>query len=143
MRPWATDSNRSSKQLEQCGTARPDLEPGPRGACRRAQPFTRKSTTTCGTDRDLGRRTNSPAYREIEKQALNSRPRTIFDPPRREYLRKYFNVPVENVRKFSRVERISLSQRARLSARAGLHREPARGNSSAQSGMIKTRVRLA
>jgi hypothetical protein len=96
-----------------------------------------------GTDRDLGRRTNSPAYSEIEKQALNSRLRTIFDPPRREFLRKYFNVPVENVRKFSRVERISLSQRARLSARAGLHREPARGNSSAQSGMIKTRVRLA
>jgi hypothetical protein len=93
--------------------------------------------------RDLGRRTNSPAYREIEKQALNSRLRTIFDPPRREFLRKYFNVPVENVRKFSRVERISLSQRARLSARAGFHREPARGNSSAESGMIKTRVRLA
>jgi hypothetical protein len=48
----------------------------------------------------LGRRTNSPAYREIEKQALNSRLRTIFDPPRREFLRKYFNVPLENVRKF-------------------------------------------
>ena len=45
--------------------------------------------------------------------------------------------------KIFRVERISLSQRARLSARAGLHREPARGNSSAQIGMIKTRVRLA
>ena len=37
---------------------------------------------------------------EIENQALNSRPRTGFDPPRREFLRKYFNVPVENVRKF-------------------------------------------
>jgi hypothetical protein len=37
---------------------------------------------------------------EIETQALNSRPRTVFDPPRREFLRKYFNVPVENVRKF-------------------------------------------
>ena len=37
---------------------------------------------------------------EIEKQALNSRPRTVFDPPRREFLRKYFNVPVENVKKF-------------------------------------------
>jgi hypothetical protein len=31
---------------------------------------------------------------------LSSRPRTIFDPPRREFLRKYFNVPLENVRKF-------------------------------------------
>jgi hypothetical protein len=37
---------------------------------------------------------------EIEKQALSSRPRTIFDAPRREFLRKYFNVPLENVRKF-------------------------------------------
>jgi len=37
---------------------------------------------------------------EIDAKALNSRPRTIFDPPRREFLRKYFNVPLENVRKF-------------------------------------------
>ena len=38
---------------------------------------------------------------EIDAKALNSRPRTVFDPPRREFLRKYFNVPLENVRKFS------------------------------------------
>jgi hypothetical protein len=37
---------------------------------------------------------------EIDAEALNSRPRTIFDPPRRDFLRKYFNVPVENVAKF-------------------------------------------
>jgi hypothetical protein len=37
---------------------------------------------------------------EIDAKALNSRPRTVFDPPRREFLRKYFNVPLENVRKF-------------------------------------------
>jgi len=37
---------------------------------------------------------------EIDAQALNSRPRTVFDPPRREFLRKYFNVPLDNVRKF-------------------------------------------
>src|SRR5207237_10122561 len=36
----------------------------------------------------------------IDAKALDSRPRTIFDPPRREFLRKYFNVPLENVRKF-------------------------------------------
>lgn len=37
---------------------------------------------------------------EIDAKALNSRPRTVFDPPRREFLRKYFNVPLENVRQF-------------------------------------------
>src|SRR6266496_4259460 len=37
---------------------------------------------------------------EIDAEALNSRPRTVFDPPRRDFLRKHFNVPVENVRKF-------------------------------------------
>ena len=37
---------------------------------------------------------------EIDAKALNSRPRTVFDPPRRQFLRKYFNVPLENVRKF-------------------------------------------
>jgi hypothetical protein len=37
---------------------------------------------------------------EIDAKALNSRPRTIFDPPRRNFLRKYFNVPLENVGKF-------------------------------------------
>jgi len=37
---------------------------------------------------------------EIDAKALNSGSRTIFDPPRREFLRKYFNVPLENVRKF-------------------------------------------
>jgi hypothetical protein len=54
-----------------------------------------------GTDRDFG--AEGPIRRrigEIEKQALNS-PRTIFGRPRREFLRKYFNVPVENVRKFT------------------------------------------
>ncbi len=37
---------------------------------------------------------------EIDAKALNSRCRTIFDPPRREFLRRTFNVPVENVTKF-------------------------------------------
>ena len=37
---------------------------------------------------------------EIDARALNSRCRTIFDPPRREFLRKYFNTPVENLEKF-------------------------------------------
>jgi hypothetical protein len=37
---------------------------------------------------------------EIDARALNSSSRTIFDPPRREFLRKYFNVPLENVGKF-------------------------------------------
>ncbi len=36
----------------------------------------------------------------IDAEALNSRSRTIFDPPRREFLRKHFNVPLENVTKF-------------------------------------------
>ena len=38
----------------------------------------------------------------IDAQALNSRPRTVFDPPRREFLRKHFNVPLDNVRWFNR-----------------------------------------
>jgi len=37
---------------------------------------------------------------EIDAKALNSRCWTIFDPPRREFLRKTFNVPAENVKKF-------------------------------------------
>ncbi len=37
---------------------------------------------------------------EIDAAALNSRSRTIFDPPRREFLRKYFNTTFENVVKF-------------------------------------------
>ncbi|MGH7845872.1 MAG: hypothetical protein ACREQW_11980 [Candidatus Binatia bacterium] len=37
---------------------------------------------------------------EIDDKALNSCSRTIFDPARREFLRKYFNVPLDNVRKF-------------------------------------------
>ena len=37
---------------------------------------------------------------EIDAQALNNCSRTIFDPSRREFLRKQFNVPLENVRKF-------------------------------------------
>jgi hypothetical protein len=37
---------------------------------------------------------------EIDAQALNARSRTIFDPPRREFLRKYFNVPFENAARF-------------------------------------------
>jgi hypothetical protein len=37
---------------------------------------------------------------EIDAKALNSNSRTVFDPPRRDFLRKHFNVPVENVRKF-------------------------------------------
>ena len=32
--------------------------------------------------------------------ALNSRSRTVFDPPMREFLRKNFDVTIENVRKF-------------------------------------------
>jgi len=34
---------------------------------------------------------------DIERQALNGRPRTVFDPPRREFLRKYFNLAAENL----------------------------------------------
>ena len=37
---------------------------------------------------------------EIDAQALNSRSRTIFDPPRREFLRKYYNTTFDNVQKF-------------------------------------------
>lgn len=37
---------------------------------------------------------------EIDAEALNSRSRTIFDPGRREFLRKYFNTTFENVAKF-------------------------------------------
>ncbi len=37
---------------------------------------------------------------EIDATSLNSRSRTIFDPPRREFLRKYFDVPFENASKF-------------------------------------------
>ncbi len=37
---------------------------------------------------------------EIDAQSLNSRSRTVFDPPRREFLRKYFDVPFENASMF-------------------------------------------
>lgn len=37
---------------------------------------------------------------EIDATALNSRSRTIFDPPRREFLRKYFNTTIDNVAQF-------------------------------------------
>jgi hypothetical protein len=37
---------------------------------------------------------------EIDAAALNARSRTIFDPPRREFLRKYFNTTFENVQRF-------------------------------------------
>lgn len=37
---------------------------------------------------------------EIDAAALNSRSRTIFDPPRREFLREYFQTTFENVTKF-------------------------------------------
>jgi hypothetical protein len=37
---------------------------------------------------------------EIDAAALNCGSRTIFDAPRREFLRKHFHVPVENVAKF-------------------------------------------
>jgi hypothetical protein len=37
---------------------------------------------------------------EIDAMSLNSRSRTVFDPPRREFLRKYFDVPLDNVTKF-------------------------------------------
>ena len=37
---------------------------------------------------------------EIDAQALNSGSRVIFDPPRREFLRKHFSAPIENVVKF-------------------------------------------
>ncbi len=36
----------------------------------------------------------------IDSKALNNRCRTIFDPPRREFLRRHFNVPVDNAQKF-------------------------------------------
>ena len=37
---------------------------------------------------------------QIDAKALNSNSRTIFDPPRRDFLRKHINVPHENVTKF-------------------------------------------
>lgn len=37
---------------------------------------------------------------EIDDTSLNSRSRTIFDPPRREFLRKHFDVPFENASMF-------------------------------------------
>lgn len=37
---------------------------------------------------------------EIDAKALNSRSRTVFDPPLREFLRKHFATTTENVRKF-------------------------------------------
>jgi hypothetical protein len=37
---------------------------------------------------------------EIDAASLNSRSRTVFDPPRREFLRKHFDVPFENASKF-------------------------------------------
>ena len=37
---------------------------------------------------------------EIDRYALNSRSRTVFDPPMREFLRKNFDVTIENVYKF-------------------------------------------
>jgi len=37
---------------------------------------------------------------EIDAAALNSGSRVCFDPPRRDFLRKYFDVPVENAGKF-------------------------------------------
>ena len=37
---------------------------------------------------------------EIDAKALNSGSRVIFDPPRREFLRKHFSAPIENVVKF-------------------------------------------
>lgn len=38
----------------------------------------------------------------IDAEALNSRPRTVFDPPRRDFLRRHFDVPLDNVRWFFR-----------------------------------------
>jgi hypothetical protein len=37
---------------------------------------------------------------EIDAKSLNSRSRTVFDPPLREFLRKHFDVTIENVRRF-------------------------------------------
>jgi hypothetical protein len=37
---------------------------------------------------------------EIDAQSLNSRSRTVFDPPMREFLRKFFDTTIENVKKF-------------------------------------------
>ena len=37
---------------------------------------------------------------EIDAASLNARSRAVFDPPRREFLRKYFDVPLDNVTKF-------------------------------------------
>lgn len=37
---------------------------------------------------------------EIDAEALNSRSRTVFDPPRREFLKKYFNTTCENAARF-------------------------------------------
>ncbi len=37
---------------------------------------------------------------QIDAQALNNRSRTVFDPPTREFLKKYFAVTTENISKF-------------------------------------------
>ena len=37
---------------------------------------------------------------EIDTQSLNSRSRAVFDPPMREFLRKYFDGTIENVSRF-------------------------------------------
>jgi len=37
---------------------------------------------------------------DIDAASLNARSRTVFDPPRREFLRKHFDVPFHNVEKF-------------------------------------------
>jgi hypothetical protein len=60
--------------------------------------FTEDSRLCLGTHRAIWRMADPAQDRRNRRQ---SRPRTVFDPPRREFLRKYFNVPLENVRKFS------------------------------------------
>ncbi|HLG70421.1 MAG TPA: hypothetical protein VK009_08370 [Chloroflexota bacterium] len=37
---------------------------------------------------------------DIDAASLNARSRAVFDPPRRDFLRKYFDVPLDNVTKF-------------------------------------------
>jgi len=37
---------------------------------------------------------------QIDAESLNSRSRAVFDPPMREFLRKYFDGTIENVSKF-------------------------------------------
>jgi hypothetical protein len=59
-----------------------------------------KSTTTFGSRLKLGEAPIRSASVRLSGKRFNSRPRTVFDPPRREFLRKYFNVPVENVGNF-------------------------------------------